>query len=546
LEQADFANRAKSEFLANMSHEIRTPLNAVTGFSDLLKDTELNPVQEDYLETISSSGEVLLSIISDILDISKIEAEERVLESIDFDLEQLGLSVMKIAGGRAGRGPKVELYVDYPADIPRNVTGDPTAIRQVLTNLVANATKFTRKGAVGLIVRWDERDSTTRDGEMRGLRLTVKDTGIGISQEDQQHIFQAFHQADTSTTRKFGGTGLGLAIAKSLVTLMGGTISVESTEGKGSEFTVSLKLKEGAPVTDVKITPVAEKGLAGVKVLIADDDEATCRILSAYCKSLDMIIVLEASSGQLAWDRLVANQIFPEIIITDIRMPGMDGYEFAAKVREKDAFKAMKLMAVSSDAAPGSARRAKEAGFDAFMPKPIGQAEFVKVLKTVFGDKREAGQIITRHMAEELSCKDLRVLAVEDNVVNQKLLFIMLEKMGCQVELASNGQEGVDKARSNSFDLILMDLQMPVLGGLDATRILRNEFKMQLPIIALTAAAMKEGQQASLDAGMNDFLTKPVRVEKLKATILQWTNSDILNQKDRDQTAVVLEEVASL
>jgi PAS domain S-box-containing protein len=523
-EAAERANQAKSEFLANMSHEIRTPLNAVIGFSDILSDTTLSDLQTDYVDTIRESGKLLLALINDILDFSKIEARQIDLEEIDFSLKNLVEDILKIARPKVSHA-KIELYHFYDESLPENFKSDPTRIRQILLNLLNNAIKFTEEGEIGVRVSpaKSEPIGSISGKSVYPIQMSVKDTGVGIPKDKQKLIFETFTQADTSITREYGGTGLGLAITSALIDKMNGKIWVESEEGKGSEFFVLLRLRESDLLDRGDITPLESEELKGKEVFVVDDNENARRLIKSYCQNAGLTVRAEYILAVDAWNALEAEKNLPDLIISDIMMPKMDGYEFAKKIKSQSKFDGIKLVAISSDARPGAARIAKESGFDAFMTKPARERAVINVLKTVLGDTRKEGQIVTTHMAEELSPKKIRVLVAEDNLINQKLIRILLEKLGCEGEIVPNGKIAFEKATTEDYDLCLMDLQMPVMGGVEATKRIRKSGNTTLPILALTAVAFKEGRDECLEVGMNDFLTRPVDPDKLREKILEWT-----------------------
>ncbi|MBF0503647.1 MAG: response regulator [Candidatus Omnitrophica bacterium] len=516
---ADAANKAKSEFLANMSHEIRTPLNAILGFSELLRTTHLDEKQQSFLDTVTSSGQMLVTVINDVLDFSKLEAGKIVLERIDFDLSNLVYDIFKIAKVRF-EGPHISSYVDFDDRLPIWVKGDPTRLRQILLNLLGNAAKFTHQGEIGLTLSLQE----TSQERLR-VQFCVKDTGIGIPEDKKDDLFKSFTQADSSTTRKYGGTGLGLAISKKLVEAMGGRIWFESKAGEGSQFFCSIPFGQGVSLVNQPIVPWSKDKLAGKSVLCVDDNRASLEIMSRYCHDMGLN-VMECTSVTAALqklDELAVLGKLPDLILSDIMMPDMDGYAFAQKIRGNSAFNSIRVVAVTSDARVGTCSLAQEKGFNAFLSKPISRNDLLKVICTILGDRRDSpSAIVTRYVADEVSLKGTKVLVVDDSLPNRELLKVYLGMWGCVSDLACDGQEAVDRMRSGAYNVCLMDLQMPGMDGLTATRIIRKEINPDVPIIALTAAVMKEDVDRANAAGMNDFLAKPIDINKLRKTLIKY------------------------
>jgi len=537
MAQAEMASITKSEFLANMSHEIRTPMNGVVGMAELLMGTNLDDIQYKYAKIVKSSGESLLDIINDILDFSKIEAGKMDLEELDFDLRGL---LDDFADTMAFRAEEkgLELICSVAPEVHAFFRGDPGRLRQILINLTGNSIKFTEKGEISILCRIEKelQDSCK-------LHFSVRDTGIGIPKEKQNILFDKFTQADGSITREFGGTGLGLTISQQLSEMMGGKIGIESIEGKGSTFWFTVELKN----SDTKPEPLNIGDLENAKIILMDDNATNLEAMSVILSSwgIEHALAQKGSEGLGILYEAVENGSPFDIAVLDLKMPEMDGATVGKIIKNDEKLENTRILLLTSIGWRGDAALYKKEGFDAFLTKPLHQSTLYECLAHIMGistksDYTNKTYLITRHSISESRKAKTRLLLVEDNSTNRVVATEILKKIGYSADIATNGLEALKALEANPYDLVFMDIQMPEMDGLKATRILRDPESYALnhdtPVVAMTANAMQGDREKYFDAGMNDYITKPIGTETVNTTLEKWLPKTWIDDIETDDS----------
>jgi len=517
-QQAQSTARLKSEFLASMAHEIRTLINAILGFTDILKESSLNTKQNKQLDMIVMSGDLLLGIVNDILDFSKMEAGKLKLESIDFNLKVLVEDVFKILRTRL-KGKHIDFYFEIGDNVPLNLIGDPTRLKQIIINLLDNAIKFTEQGEVGLTVSLE----TIEEGFDRKhvLRFNVADTGIGIPEDRKNIVFESFTQASTSDTRKYGGSGLGLTLCKSFIENMGGKIWIESEVDTGSNFIFLIAFSVGKTSQEREGKASKSKELAGKKILVVENNEKVYKAIKVFCEQNSMEIFPLAKNSLEAVKQLKEEGAqSPDIIFINVLLPDKQGYMLASKIKQESKQKGTRIIAMSSEIETKDISEIQRQGFDEYITKPIIDSDLLEVIG-VSQNQGAPRRRLSGTMIEKISCEGLKVLVAEDSLPNQELLRAHFESLGCEADYVENGKDAVDMAGKNDYDICFMDLQMPIMGGIEAAQNIRKSGNKKIAIIALTAAEEGEERKKCLASGMNDYLSKPFDLLELKEKIIR-------------------------